>query len=155
MHIVWAGGSNADLRNAMIEWMCEQIWPGEEKTVNNATCMGVLEGGKPMAVIAYHDYNPDAGVIELSGAATSRRWLSRRSLNEMLAYPFEQADCQMIVTRNSAQPRQKHLHRILKSCGFKSYLIPRLAGRNEDQFIWTLTQEDWQASKFYKGGNDG
>lgn len=110
--------------------------------------MGVHDGDDLKAVILWNNYQPEAGVIEFHGAATSKKWLTRPVLKEMFSYPFEAIGCQMVVTRNS--DRNTSLHRMLRSYGFFDVHIPRLRGRDEGEFIWTLTAEDWSSNKFNK-----
>jgi hypothetical protein len=55
----------------------------------------------------------------------------------------------LVVARISE--RNTALHRIFHAYGFQSIVIPRLRGRGEDERIFTLTDDDWRASKFYRG----
>jgi len=151
MDIVWGTSKNPDLRNAMVEWTSRQIWPDKtHKTLPKGVCMGVFDKGEIIACMVYHDWEPDAGVIELSGAATSRRWLTRQTLKAMFDYPFIDVGVQMLVSRVSADPRQNHLKRIFTAYGFDHQIIPRLYGRNEDGILYSLTDDDWRKSKFRK-----
>lgn len=151
----WAGDSDPVTRNKMASWAAEVIWPGEAKQFGNCVCMGILDDGNAIACMVYHNYDPDCGIIEISGAATSRKWLQRHVLKEMFDYPFTKAGCQMIVMRVSAATRQRHLHRMLKSYGFKPHPIPRLYGREEDGIVFTLTDDDWRGNKFNRVRTDG
>src|SRR5690606_2224075 len=81
-----------------------------------------------------------AGAIEVSGAADTPRWLTKKVLWEMFAYPFEHLGCQIVVMRVSTE--NTRLHRILTAYGFECYRIPRLRGRHEDELIFTLTDDD-------------
>lgn len=139
----------------MALWAADQIWPGKGHKFGECVCMGVLEGNRPIACMVYHDFNPEAGLIEISGAATDRRWLQRHVLKEMFAYPFEKAGVQMVVMRVSAKREQRHLHRMLKSYGFKGHIIQRLYGRDEDGIVFTLTDDDWRSNKFNRGSING
>lgn len=96
----------------------------------------------------YHDYDPDAGVIEISAAATDKRWLTRRTLYSLFSYPFNELGCQLVATRHSV--RDKPLARMFRAYGFKQVIIPRLFGRDEDAIVSTLTVEDWRANKFHR-----
>lgn len=147
--IIWGTDDQEALNEAMARWMVAQIWgPDSKKTMGNCRCFGVMRNEKLIAVQCFHNWEPDTGVIEFSGAATDPRWLSPAVLKEMFDYPFRVLGCQLLVTRNSIN--NKRLHRQLKSYGFEHVVIPRLAGRNEDQVIWTLTDDAWKAGKFYK-----
>ncbi len=147
MNLVWGGAGNADVNDALATWCAKEI--GLPRPFERPyTTMGVFDGSTLIAVMLWNNYQPEAGVIEFHGAATSRRWLNRQSLAAMFRYPFSGIGCQMIVTRNSEQ--NTSLHRMLASYGFTRFHIPRLRGRGEGETIWTLTDDQWRSSKFYK-----
>lgn len=109
--------------------------------------VGVIDtGGRLVAGWVWHHYWPEAGTIEFSGAAVNPRWMTRHILHELFDYAFNKANCQMLVTRNSAT--NFRLHRQLARYGFSRFDIPRLFGRMEDGVIWTLTREQWEKSDF-------
>ena len=114
----------------------------------NCRSSGVIDaGGKLVCGWIWHDWDPHAGVMEFSGAAIDSRWMTRTILHELFAYAFEGCECQMIVTRNSAE--NTRLHRQLKAFGFDRFDIPRLFGRDEDGVVWSLTDEQWKEGRFY------
>lgn len=147
---VWADSSKPELNEALANWCAVQIGlpRGLEKP---CICMGVFDDQDLIAVIAYNNYSPEAGVIEFHGASTTPRWLTRAVLQEMFDYPFKQLGCQMVVTRNSE--KNTRLHRVLKAYGFKHVTIPRLRGRDEAECVWWLTDEQWRDNKFNAGNN--
>jgi hypothetical protein len=148
IEVAWAGASDPLARDRMARWAAEVIWPGKGFDFGNCVCMGVLENGKAIACMVYHNYEPDAGIIEISGAATDKRWFQRHVLNEMFDYPFKRVGVQMLIMRVSAKSEQRHVHRMCKTYGFKTHLIPRLYGRHEDGIVFTLTDDDWRENKF-------
>ena len=97
--------------------------------------------------------HPDAGVVEISGAGTSRRWLTRKTLRTMFAVPFEEWGCQAVVMRVS--DHDDALHRMLRSYGFEKYRIPRLRGRDEAENVFLLTDAAWAANKFNRKKSHG
>lgn len=94
----------------------------------------------------YHDYDPDAGVIEVSMASNDKRWWNRSVLYGLLSYPFYDLNCQMVGSRVSMTDTA--LVRQLKAYGFDIHVIPRLFGREHDGAICTLTLEQWENNKF-------
>jgi RimJ/RimL family protein N-acetyltransferase len=122
--------------------------PNCERGFSNCRAIGVLDpAGMLVAGVVYHDWNPEAGVIEMSCAAITPKWLTRPILSAIFSYPFR-IGCQMIVFRVSAS--NKRLHRQFRSLGFRSYPIPRLYGRTEDGIIFTLTDDQWAESRFLR-----
>ena len=109
--------------------------------------IGVIDGRKRLVGgFYYHDFDPDAGVIEISAAATSRRWLTRQTLKSLFSYPFNDLKCQLVAARHSA--RDEHIARMFKSYGFNQVTIPRLFGRDDDGIVSTLTDDAWRTNKF-------
>lgn len=116
--------------------------------MRNYCSLGVLDDDRLVAGVLYHNHYPDAGVIELTAASISKRWLTRPVLKAIFALPFERFGCQLCVLRVSETNRS--MLRIGRAYGFESYAIPRLRGRDEAEHILTLTDDDWRRSRFHK-----
>src|SRR4051812_13429255 len=57
----------------------------------NAKCIGVINDEKLIAGLVYYNYDPEAEIIELAGAAIPGiNWLTRGTIARMYAYPFLQ-----------------------------------------------------------------
>lgn len=151
MRIVWAGSGQPELNAFLSGWLSRHI--GEGRDFGSCVSMGVLDGSRLIAVIVYHNWDPEAEVIEISGAAIDRRWLARPVLEAMFAYPFVDAGAQMAVMRVS--PKNARLHRMLEAYGFDRYTLPRLRGRHEDGIVFTLTDDAWRTSKFNMRSSGG
>ena|SRR5688500_18098768 len=128
------------------EFVCNAIW-GSPDTLEKYCTMGVYDGDKLVAGTVYHNYHPDSGVIELTSASLDKKWLTRPIIRAMFWLPFKRLGCQLIVLRVSE--RNTRMCQIAKSFGFKEFLIPRLRGRDENEYIFTFTDDQWQASKYY------
>ena len=113
---------------------------------HNPTSIGVVSDGELIAGVVYTNWEPNFGVIEMSAAAKSARWLSPKTLKAIFEYPFEQLGCQMVVLRVSEN--NSRMIRIAKRFGFESYTIPRLRGRNENEIIFTLTDDAWRSNGY-------
>lgn len=148
MQIVWAGEGLPEIRDAIVSFVARQI-KGAERGFGNCVVMGVIDGETLIAGMVFHNFNPDCQTIELSGAATSKRWLTRAVFNEMFSYAFDQAGCQMLVARHSEN--NTPLRRMWNAVGANEYLIPRLRGPNEAEAIATYTAEAWREGKTMKG----
>jgi hypothetical protein len=128
---------------AVAAWVARHI-PGCERGWQKPRALGVVNrDGFLVGGMVYHDWNPEAGVIEISGASVDRRWLSRGVLTTLLEYPF--SFCQMIVGRHDPDGPAR---RWWAAVGADEVLIPRLRGRDRDAIISTLTVEQWAASPF-------
>jgi hypothetical protein len=111
--------------------------------------IGVLEDGELIAGLIYHNYDPDAQIIELSGAALpGHNWLVPETIKRQYQYPFHQCNCQMIVQRNSAA--DERLLRMLAAYNYMFVPVPRMFGRDKDGVLCLLTYEAWADNKFNK-----
>jgi RimJ/RimL family protein N-acetyltransferase len=112
------------------------------KAIGVGNNSGEIVGG-----FVYSGYDPEAGILEISCASSSKKWLTRDVLNGLFAYPFEDCACQMVFNRFSATDTA--LYRMCEAIGFKIQTVPRLYGRGHDAFVGTLTIEDWHSSRFF------
>ncbi len=140
--LIWGGERAPEINHAIASFVAGGI-PGCERGWDNFTTLGMVEGERLVAGVVFHNYNPEAGVIEISAASISRRWLTRPMLKGMFGYPFGQIGCQMVVIRVSE--RNTVMVEIAERFGFTAYRIPRLRGREEAEILFTLTDEDWRA----------
>jgi hypothetical protein len=132
--------------------VADRIWPGSGRDFGNCQCIAVTFGNALAAGLVYHNYEPDAEVIEISGASWVRGWLTRSVLKAMYGYPFVDCGCQAVVQRVSDDDRAQH--RMLKAFGAERYRIPRLRGRDKAENIYVTTRETWETNSFARY-NDG
>lgn len=111
--------------------------------------LGVLNGrGDIVAGIVFHNWSPEAGVIEVSCGATDRRWATRHVLRTGFGYAFDLIGCQMVVGRT--HEKSAAVRRLWAAFGADEYIIPRMRGRAASEAVTCLTQEAWAASKFMR-----
>ena len=145
---VWAGPQSPEAHDAISKWVSlhsfghsENVWPG-------SSSYGVLRDGKPIAGVVYHDYRPQSGTVQYSGAATDRSWLMGPSLHYMFSYMFDALNCQMVITGNSE--KNTGLHSLLERTDHKKHVIERAWDRDTAMFLWTLTKEQWLQNKLMR-----
>lgn len=126
---------------------------GRGRGFGECSAIGVDRDGELIGGFVFHDWSPEAGVVEISFAGIDRRWLTRLVLYGAFSYVFDQLGCQMACSRTPASLR--HAARICRAYGFRQVTVPRLFGRNEDGIISTLTVEDWRANGFHKENAHG
>jgi RimJ/RimL family protein N-acetyltransferase len=109
--------------------------------------IGILDDKDELvAGLVYSHFNPEAGYLEISGAALPRhQWATRQTLVVMHAYPFLQLQCQMVVMRVAAS--DERLLRQLRALGYEFIGVPRLFGRDRDGMLCYLTDDAWKANK--------
>jgi RimJ/RimL family protein N-acetyltransferase len=141
----------SDIDGIVARWVSKHI-AGGHRGFNASTALGIVEDGELVAGVVYHDYNPEAGIIEISAASTSKRWLSRPVLLTLFSYPFDGVGVQMLVMRTEVGNQQDNgrgMARLSKAYGFTQILIPRLYGRDKDGLLHCLTAEAWRANGFH------
>lgn len=99
--------ANDEQNTALLEWMAKRI---PHMTTRAARAVGVIEGAdlsSPlMAVCAYHgfvetmtiDGKPWYGLCEISFAARTPKWATRRVIRDLLGIPFQQYNCRKVMT---------------------------------------------------------
>jgi RimJ/RimL family protein N-acetyltransferase len=103
-----------------------------------------MDGDRPCAGIVFHDYKPECGTIQYSGAALDRRWLVGPALHLIFGHMFDRLGCQMVMTGNSEE--NAGLHSILRRLDHKCHRIERAWGPTTALMLWTLTREQWLAN---------
>lgn len=131
---------NPGANDAVAEFVSRVIW-GDNRGFAPWCSMAVLDGPDLIAGVIYHSVNEDTGVIELSGGAVSPRWAKPHVLRMMFDIPFDLLGVQMCLHRVSAD--NPGVVSQMRRLGHREYLIPRMAGRNTDGHVFTLTDTDW------------
>lgn len=117
------------------------------------TILAVSDGQKVIGACLFHNYDPDAGLVELTSASLSAKWLTRRVLAEMFGFAFDQMGCQAAMMR--VDPTNTRMCRIAAAFGFKRYDIPRLRGRDKAEALFLLGDDEWRSGKFTRKCSHG
>lgn len=125
--------------------VARKIWPEKPSQLTFPFCgIAVVRKDELLAALIYHNYEPENGVVEISGAAWHKGWLTRPVLHAMYEVPFKHLECQAVVQRVSDDDTAQH--RMLKSFGAEHYRIPRLRGRDQAENIFIVTEEAWRTN---------
>lgn len=102
---------------ALYGWLSERLAAigAPISSPSSTRCAAVLRGDRLLAVIGYHDYSAELGVVGLSIASDDARWCTRGVLADILGFPFR-IGCQRlsVMTREDNRPVIK----LLKFLGF-------------------------------------
>jgi RimJ/RimL family protein N-acetyltransferase len=101
-----------------------------------------------VSAIAYHNWHPDAGTVEMSGYSTRRDWADLTLVREIFGFPFDQFGARLLVARTSEH--NKRVRRIFRAVGAQEYVIPELRADGEAEAIQVLHRDVWAASKFMR-----
>ncbi|MGB0696040.1 MAG: GNAT family N-acetyltransferase [Rhodospirillaceae bacterium] len=76
------------------EWLSERLEGNPNYEVSDLFAAGVVnDGTNILAVVAYHTYFPSSGTVQLSVAADTPKWATKRVLKELLGFPFRVLGC--------------------------------------------------------------
>ena len=127
-------------------WVSRRIW-GTDNRFEKYFSFSVFRDGEQIAGVILHNWDEDAGVIEIS-AAGSGNWQSRRLINQVFNTCFDVMGCQMVMMRGMVG--NDPMLRNSEQLGFSAIMVPRLGGRTQDVVLFFLTDDDWRASRFRK-----
>ena len=134
---------------AVAAFVAQFIPECRERGFGKCKAIGVIDAdtGNMLGGLVYRNWCPETGTIEISGGAMpGTNWLSRRTIQIMYDYPFYQVGCQMVIKTTMAD--NMIVLRIMHAVGFDLHLVKRLGGRDKDGVLGTLTQEQWEQSKY-------
>lgn len=145
MMFTWGLAAKGEETERLAHLVADAIWPGKGNGFGPCCAIAVLKDNQSIAAgIIYHNYDQDAGVIEISAARWEKGWLTPAVLKAMYEFPFLSLGCQAVVQRVSDDDRAQH--RMLTHFGFERYRIPRLRGRDAAENIFVLTEEVWRSN---------
>lgn len=146
MNLLWGDGIREPELNEAISGFVSALtgYP----PFKDYTSLGVFLHGRIIAGVVFSEHFRDRGTIDLSGAAIDKRWLTRPVMTAIFRYVFGQLGCQLAINRVSERDRTQR--RQLLAVGYTEHFIPRLRGRDEGEFVYTLTDEAWRAGRFHE-----
>ena len=146
MRPVYASNTHIPELNAQTGAFVSQLCFGRPDQIERYCSMAVFRGDQMVAGTLFYDWDPSARVLQLSSASTDRRWLTRRVVRAMFHMAFDMIGAQLAVLRVSE--RNAGMVAIAQRFGFQGVLIPRLRGRDEAEWLFTLTDDDWRTSRW-------
>ena len=153
MRLVWLHRSHGAPFKAVEAFVSGRIW-GKACTLAGDTAAAFVDKNNDMAAaVFFQNYDPDAGVIELTGASVSPRFATRETLRQLYSYAFDELGCQSVM--QVARADDEHQAKLLPRYGFKRFDIPRLKGRDQDAAVYVLHDDVWRTSKFHRSQKDG
>ncbi len=143
---VYASQTKDPVLNEATGAFVSQLCFGRPDAIEKFCSMAVFHYGHMVAGTLFHNWHPESGVIEMTSASTDRRWLMRPVVKAIFGMAFDMLGAQVAVMRVSE--RNADMVAIAQRFGFDGVLIPRLRGRNEAEWVFTLTDDAWRASRY-------
>lgn len=139
-----------DIKDFVLDFTERGIWGDRCDYRFDDNCQAFAIANEIDGVVAgliYHNYNPDAGTIEVSCYSNKKRWLTRKLVNDMLHYPFEDLGLRIVTARFSED--NKFIGTLFKKIGATIHALPELWGVNKDEIVAILNVNDWKKSEIY------
>lgn len=112
-----------------------------------AQAIGVInQAGALVAGVVYHGYDPDCPSVEMSFAADTAKWLTRKLIYELMTYPFEGMGCRRVT--GVTPKRAKAARAFLDAFGFKREGVVRSGFMDDDAIISGLLAKEWATHRF-------
>lgn len=134
-----------DAKEAVAEFVRTRV-PACERGWTGYSAIGFVLDGKLIAGTVYHDWEPEWGVLQMSSAADSPRWLTRDTLRIIFSIPFKELHCRNVVMRVSSL--NARMCSIAERFGFTAHPLPDLRAPGEDDVIYLLSREAWANGRF-------
>lgn len=129
------------------EWVTQRI--AHVDSFEGAKTLGVVgDDGSPLGAVVYHEFRGND--IQMSCAAESAAWLSRRILKAIFSYPFVQLKCRRVTAMTPA--KNKHTRDFLEGVGFTQEGIMRQGFDSDDCVVYGMLREE---CKWIEGKNHG
>jgi RimJ/RimL family protein N-acetyltransferase len=143
-------GRDADVA----EWVGRRIaHVGSGAAFGPCAAIGVAtEDGSLIGGVVFSNWQPACRSIEASFASETPRWLTRRIIGGILAYPFGQLGCQRMTAITPRKARAAR--RFLDAFGFKREGLVRKGFGDDDAVISGMLKREWEASRWVRSGDD-
>ncbi len=139
MRLVWGGDE------AVSELICA-VSGVERRDFGPGRALAVLDGDELVGGAIVHDWNPEAGTVEISAgytrAGVPHRWVTRA----LAGYTFGTMQCQAIIFR--CDESNLRVRRLARSMGGQEHIIPRMRGRAASEAIILIYDDAFRASKW-------
>lgn len=116
---------------------------GPFAAIGVASTAGELIGG-----VVFHGYRPSCRTIQLSFASASPRWLTKSLIVGIMAYPFDQLQCERVTAYTPKRARDAR--RFIENFGFKREGLMRKEFGDDDAVISGLLKREWQQSRWVR-----
>lgn len=147
MPLVWAPDDNSkQLAEAYLKERIPHLGGGG---IGAAQYGIVINGGKALAVVAFHQWDEPAKTMQVSMAADTPRWATKRTIAELLRYPFERAGAFKLWTMQPDHEAGRRAARFNQGIGFRrEAVLPDQYGPALAAIVTAMTRPEWEKSQW-------
>jgi RimJ/RimL family protein N-acetyltransferase len=130
--------------NNVAQWVAARIpHVGANAGFGPMAALGVVRNGKIAGGVVFHDWQPDYGTIQVSCAADSPRWATRRTVAELLRYPFRQLGASLVWA--AVPERLERPCRFIEGIGFQREPTLRdRFGSGDGAAMFSMSRAEWR-----------
>lgn len=121
----------------VVDWLSEKFGHAIPPT----WCAVWLVKGEIRGAVAFEDYRPQYGTVELTCFLCATGMLPPRYWRAVLADCFDRLECQAVIMRTD-NPRMRD---IAQRMGCTITYLPRVRGRNRGEWFCLLADDVWRA----------
>lgn len=132
---------NPRMNCMMGAFVSQRIW-GHNDGFQRFASMAVARGTTIIGGVVFHDWDERSGYIAMSAAGDKSRWLTRQVVNDFMVFCFDMMHCQIAVSRTDS--KNKESLALCRKIFMQEYPIQRMAGRDKDLHLFTITEEQWR-----------
>jgi len=148
MPLLWVPNDRG--KTALAEaWLQERIPHMAGGGIGAARYAAVVNEGEALAIVAFHQYDQPARTMQVSMAAESPRWATRRTIAELLAYAFERCGVYKLWTMQPDHEAGRRALRFNEGIGLKrEAVLPNQYGPGIGAIVAAMTQPEWECSRW-------
>jgi hypothetical protein len=147
MPLAWA--SNDATRRLAEAYLKERIPHLAGGGIGAAQYGVIVNDGDALAVVAFHQFDPLARTMQVSMAADAPRWATRRTIGDLLRYPFERAGVFKLWAMQPDHAAGRRAARFNEGIGFRrEVVLPDQYGPGVGAIVTAMTRPEWEKSKW-------
>lgn len=147
MPLRWASDSNA--KRLAETYLKERIPHLGGGGIGAAQYGVVVNEGRALAVVAFHQYDTLARTMQISMAADVPRWATKQTIRDLLLYPFERAGVFKVWTMQPDHDAGRRAARFNEGIGFRrEAILPDQYGPGVGAIVTAMTRPEWEKSQW-------
>ena len=147
---IYGGPSNVAVNDLLRTYVVSRLH-GDESVYAECGSLGVVSDEKILGAVLFHNWSDEYSIIELSAASDSAAWLPKKTLKEIFGICFDQLKVNQVFARHSVE--NKIIERIFKFIGGSQIILPNMRGKNRDESLMMLTEQQWRSCKLQEVKN--
>jgi len=122
-------------------WVARNLPTVGDDGFGPCTAIGVMRNGEVIAGVVFHGYRQTYSSIDVSIFSTSPAWASKRTIAQILAYPFIQLGCRRVAAQVEA--KNTRAQKFLTGIGFVREGVARLGYGHDHAALYSMLRKEY------------